>query len=100
MKFAKTLSMCASVFALTVVALPVASSAQQQAQTAAVAPSATETAVQTAGTGILRTGIVQVEAERVEQQRAQLVSRRGGPRQRGVRLAARSCSRPARSRSW
>lgn len=73
MKFAKTLSMCASVFALTVVALPVASSAQQQAQ-AAAAPSVTETAVQTAGADILRTGIVQLEAERLAQQRARLVT--------------------------
>jgi lipoprotein-anchoring transpeptidase ErfK/SrfK len=74
MKFAKTLSMCASVFALTIVALPVASSAQQQAQTAAAVPSATETAVQTAGAGILRTGVVQMEAEQVARQRAQLVA--------------------------
>lgn len=74
MKFAKTLSMCASVVALTVVALPVASSAQQQAQAAATAPSAADTALQSAGAGILRTGVLQMEAERAARQRAQLVA--------------------------
>ena len=55
MKFAKTLSMCASVFALTVVALPVASSAQQQAEPAPAAAAAP--AAQTTGTGVMRSAI-------------------------------------------
>ncbi len=74
MKFAKTLSMCASVFALTIVALPVASSAQQQAELAPAPAAATESAAQTTGAGILRTAVIQLEAERQAQQRARLVA--------------------------
>ena len=75
MKFARTLSMCASVFALTIVALPVASSAQQQSEAtpAAAAPAAAEPA-QAAGASLAQTAVVQIEAERQAQQRARLVA--------------------------
>jgi lipoprotein-anchoring transpeptidase ErfK/SrfK len=75
MKFARTLSMCASVFALTIVALPVASSAQQQAEPATAAPAvAADPAAQATGAALVQNAVVQVEAERQAQQRARLVA--------------------------
>jgi lipoprotein-anchoring transpeptidase ErfK/SrfK len=71
MKFAKSILVSASVVSLTLAALPAASSAQQQAEPApAAAPSATPTT----GTGVMRSAIVQLETERLAQQRAQLVA--------------------------
>lgn len=72
MKFAKTLSVCGSVIALTVAALPVASSAQQQAATPA--PTAATQQVLATAPAVLQAAVQQAEIEQRAQQQARLIA--------------------------
>ena len=72
MKFAKTLSVCGSVIALTIAALPVASSAQQQAATPA--PAAASGQVLSMAPVVVETAVQLAEAEQRGRQQAQLIA--------------------------